>query len=66
MHPWGFAPKICPHAEAFESLLLPGGTCQGRPHGVDICLYTIFATFRIFIIIARIGDWQHFGVALKF
>ena len=30
MHRWGFAPKSCPHAGAFTSYFLPGGTCQGR------------------------------------
>ena len=39
-----------------------GGTCQGRSQGVDICLQTIFATFRIFIIIARIGTDNILGL----
>ena len=61
----GSAPKNCPHPGAFALLLLSrGGDLLGNFWGAGICRYTIFAIFGIFIIMARIGDWQHFGVYL--
>ena len=60
VHPQGFAPKICPH-----SGLLHPNFCQGGFVGVGPEMWAslsvhqykhFFATFRIFMIIARIGD----------
>ena len=68
-----------PLAICIEKLTPPRGSCililpwghgffGGRSQGVGICLQTIFVIFGIFIIIARIGNRQHFGlfVALIF
>ena len=67
-HPPGFAPKACFHLGAFVSKLLPGGRgfvgAAPKGGGGGICLKTMFAIFEVFIIMARIGDRQHFGIYL--
>ena len=46
------------HLKFFPEL----GIYWGRSRGAGICLKTILAIFGIFIIIVKIGDWQHFGI----
>ena len=50
---WGFCILIFAWGQGFFG---------GSSLGASICLQTIFAIFGIFIVIARIGDRQHFGV----
>ena len=60
----GICTKNLPHPGAFASKLLPGGRDLLGQLGAGICLLTMFAIFEIFIIMARIGGGQHFGVYL--
>ena len=58
--PPGFAPKNCLHPS-----FCPGaGICWDSSRGTGICQQTIFAISGIPIIMARTGNWQHFGVYL--
>ena len=53
--------KFAPTLGLLHPNFCPGGDLLGH-EGASICLSTIFAIFRIVIVIARIGDRQYFGV----